>query len=207
MAFKIDELLSQKSRDMILKTQDEMLRIFSLQSRFLGRALLQLSRDVRKADPERFGQPVDSYEKRILWTVLPGLAAHLGEDGLDADERLAVRDLPVDRAEMRTYVGHLMNNSRFERTLEEFENEKLRLLSNEIVNGNPITVGLDRVAPPLDTDMDWPAKYTREISRVRFGDERFTGWAPEMQDYKGLEDPFSGSALDNPIDDDDLQPG
>jgi len=198
---KFASLLSAEGQALILRTSAEMARIFHLSNRFLGRAILDLSRNVRNAQHEQTVTPGKGYAQASLTSIMPGLAARLGETGLTADEENAARSLPFDREELRNYVGNCMKNSSFEASKGEDESLDLRLLRSDIANGNPITIALDRVAPPVETDNDWTAKYTREISRVRFGDDRFSSWTPEMQEYGRLINPFE---METEVTDDDV---
>lgn len=163
----------------------EMVRLHGLSDRFLGRALLDLSRRAIEADPELGGDPRRrGYESLLIRSVLPRLALELRETGLTGVERAGARAAPLSGPELRRLTGTCLNNAAF-RLFVESPDPQLRALSLGFANGSPITIGLDRVSPPQPNSDDWVVTHIREISRARFGDERFSAWSPAMQDYPG----------------------
>jgi hypothetical protein len=163
----------------------EMARLYGLPDRFLGRSLLALSRSAIVADPELGGDPSKrGYESILICSVLPRIAVGLGETGLTKVERAGVRAAPPSARDLRSLTGTCLNNSAF-RAFMNHPDPLLRSLTLGFANGSPITIGLDRVAPPDAQADDWVVRHTREISRARFGDERFSCWSPAMQDYPG----------------------
>ena len=184
------KMLTRTSIDLIRKTQDEMNNIFSMPDDSLGHFLISLAREARKEDPERLGNPADSYANALVWSVIPALALRLGVPPyvLRKDELVLIEDLPEDPGKLREYVANYLSNTRLVNRPEMLEKETLHLLGNEFVNGNPVTVALDRLAPAGPDDNDWIARHTREISQARFGDERFSNWTPEMQNYGEKQD-------------------
>lgn len=165
----------------------EMVRLHGLPDRFLGRALLDLSRRAIEADPELGGDPRNrGYESLLIRSILPRLALELGETRLTTVERAGARAAPLAGHALRSLTGTCLNNAGF-RGFVENPDPQLRALSLGFANGSPITIGLDRVSPPQPNSDDWVATHIREISRARFGDERFSAWAPAMQDYPGRD--------------------
>lgn len=163
----------------------EMARLYALPDRFLGRALLDLSRRAIDADPELGGDLRNrGYESLLIRSVLPRLALELGETRLTALEQAGARAAPLAGHALRSFTGTCLNNAGF-RGFVESPDPQLRVLSLGFANGSPITISLDRVSPPQPNSDDWVATHIREISRARFGDERFSAWAPTMQDYPG----------------------
>lgn len=186
MTVDFAKLISPDERLKITRCQTEMLRIFNLQDQFLGRAILNIARVVRTADPERFSTRLDAprldqYENRIVWALIPALAQQLGDTSLDANEKHMARSVPKDHKSLRKYAGQCLKNGNFTRNTKEKDVFEMRCLAHEIVNGNPISIALDRVAPPTAADLDWPARYTREISYARFDHADFSAWTPDMQ--------------------------
>jgi hypothetical protein len=162
-----------------------MTRLHGLPDRFLGRALIDLSRGAIEADPELGGDPRQrGYESILIRSVLPRLATDLGETRLSRLERAGARATPASPAELRSLTGTCLNNSAF-RSFIKSPDPQLRALTLGFANGSPVTIGLDRVCPPTPTSDDWVVTHIREISRARFGDERFSSWEPAMQDYPG----------------------
>ncbi len=181
----------------------EMVRLHGLSDRFLGRALLDLSRRAIEADPELGGDPRRrGYESLLIRSVLPRLALELRETGLTGVERAGARAAPLSGPELRRLTGTCLNNAAF-RLFVESPDPQLRALSLGFANGSPVTIGLDRVAPPQPNSDDWVARHIREISRARFGDERFSAWTPAMQDYHG-KDRYAFKRRPDPADADDL---
>ena len=163
----------------------EMSRLYGLSDRFLGRSLLALSRSAIEADPELGGDPRKrGYESILIRSVLPRLAVELGETGLTAVELAGARAAPPPGGDLRSLTGTCLNNAAF-RGFTNHADPLLRALTLGFANGSPITIGLDRVAPPDARADDWVVRHIREVSRARFGDERFSSWAPAMQDYPG----------------------
>jgi hypothetical protein len=165
----------------------EMARLHGLADRFLGRALIDLARKAVDADPELGGDPrKKGYESLLIRSVLPRLALSLGETGLTRLEAAGARAAPDPGPELRSLVGTCLNNASF-RPFANSADPQLRALTFGFANGSPVTIGLDRVCPPNYTSDDWVARHIREISRARFGDERFSAWEPAMQDYPKRE--------------------
>ena len=183
-------ILSKASIDLIRQTQDEMNNIFLMDDRSIGFLLIELARGARKEDPERLGKPADSYANAFVWSVIPALALRLGVPSfvLSKDERTQIEELPEDSGKLREHIANYLRNTQLVNRPEMLEKEIIHLLDNEFVNGNPIAVALDRLAPAGPDNHDWIAEHTREISRARFGDERFSNWTPEMQDYGEKQD-------------------
>jgi len=163
----------------------EMTRLYALPDRFLGRALIEIARGAIAADPDLGGDPRQrGYESLLIRSVLPRLAAALGEAGLTALEAAGARAAREPGPELRSLVGTCLNNAVF-RPFVAQPDPLLRALTLGFANGSPVTIGLDRVCPPTPASDDWVARHIREVSRARFGAERFSAWEPAMQDYPG----------------------
>lgn len=194
MAFNFRDTLRREVVARLEWRQDELKRIHGLPDRFLAAEILKLSRGARKEDPERFAMFRDSgYENLLICSVMPAIARQLGETRFTADEKIDMYDLSSDPEKLRELVGHCMNNSRIiQGGNDPDECSSLYMLDSTFVNGNPIVIAVDRIDPPTAESTDWLAKHTREISRSRFGDERFSAWEPAMQNYR----PENPSVLD-----------
>lgn len=163
----------------------ELTRLYGLPDRFLGRALIDLARSAITADPDLGGDPRKrGYESLLIRSVLPRLALALGETGLTALEAAGARAAPDSGPDLRVLVGTCLNNAVF-RPFVTQPDPQLRALTLGFANGSPVTIGLDRVSPPTPASDDWVARHIREVSRARFGAERFSAWEPAMQDYPG----------------------
>lgn len=163
----------------------ELTRLYGLPDRFLGRALIDLARSAITADPDLGGDPRKrGYESLLIRSVLPRLALALGETGLTALEAAGARAAPDPGPDLRVLVGTCLNNAVF-RPFVTQQDTQLRALTLGFANGSPVTIGLDRVSPPTPASDDWVARHIREVSRARFGAERFSAWEPAMQDYPG----------------------
>lgn len=195
MAFK--RIAAWQVPDFLKQASAEVVRLHSLPDRFLGRALRDLGRSARA----ELGSPYDiagttGYGSAILWHVLPGLARGLGETSLNSDERWGANMLPEGRSDLRRYVGNCLANSEITARLRRMglwgAAPSCHVIEHAFCNGNPITSGLDRVAPPHAESKDWIAVHMREISGFRFGHSRFDAWSPEFNLHQGQ----SGESVD-----------
>ena len=185
MAFKIDPEKHAKLLEQIGITRAEMERLHGLPDRFLGRALLKIGREARDAVPDALGNPsAGGYGVMLTWGVIPRLAARLGETDLMPAETAFARSLATDGPGFREVVGQCMANHELQKIKSGKVSQSFRLLNHDFVNGNPITITLDRVHPPTQESNDWIARHMREISRARFGHEEHVAWSPAFQDYK-----------------------
>lgn len=181
-------LLAPAAREALQREAAEVERLHGLSDRFLGRALIGLSRQARRDAPDLFeDREVSGYEALLVRAVVPRLARDLGEMGLDAEERSLLPLAAGDGACLRQLVGACLDNQRLDRLGGQRGSPALRLLGRSFVNGNPVTIALDRVAPPLPESRDWVARHMREISRARFGHEGHVAWSPEFQLYPRAE--------------------
>lgn len=178
-------LLEPSFSEIINLVSREMRRLYELPDRFLARALVDLSRRTISEDPELGKDPRKrGYESLLVMSVLPRLALGLGETSLTAIETAGARAAPSGDVELRMLTGTCLNNASFS-SFARHSDPQLRALSLGFANGSPVTIGLDRVSPPTANSEDWVARHIREVSRARFGDERFSAWEPAMQDYPG----------------------
>lgn len=165
----------------------EMIRLYGLPDRFLGRAVLGLARSAIEAYPALGGDAGRTgYEGLLIRAVLPRLALSLGETELTRSELEGARASPHPGPQLRMLVGTCLNNAAF-RPLAWHPDPLLRSLSQGFANGSPITIALDRVSPPGPAAPDWVARHMREVSHARFGEPRFSAWEPAMQDWPGKD--------------------
>lgn len=182
--------LSQKQIRLLHATTVEIHRLFALQDRWLGQALLHLARDVRAEFSGRLSDPSEqTYDATFVWSLVPEIARRLGAEGVSPDEirRTEIR-YATDR-ELRELTGIFLNNLSIGQW--SLENRDIRdrpssadLLTREFVNGNPVAFAIDRICPPApvgaDKD-DWLARHVREVAAHRGGDD--TGeWSPSERD-------------------------
>lgn len=182
-----ERFLWGKGRDeRILQVEATILRLYQLPDRFLARALRDMARSARKELGERYEQPLLSgYGTTLLWTTLPGMAAMLGETEFTPTEIDSMTSLPKARAALRRHVGLCLENSEIRpKTVLRHDTPCCWLISSEFVNGNPVTIALDRVAPPEHSDTDWVTRHMREVSRARFGHDDTIMWTPAFNPWK-----------------------
>lgn len=207
MAFKTNREIDQKTLERVEIIQSEIMRLYMLTDRFLGRALLKIGREARAYAPDALGNPAaGGYDVILAWGVIPRLASRLGENDLLPAEEAFARSLTADAAEFRTLVGSCMNNSSLRLLVAETDSLPLSLLNREFVNGNPITMALDRVHPPTPESADWCARHMREISWNRFGHGEHDAWSPEFQNFEGMTARLQLMAEPLPDPDDGLEP-
>jgi hypothetical protein len=179
--------LSPKTASRLIKVRTEMDRIYDLPDRFLGRILLRLARQAREDAPKELGVAgAAGYENLIIWQVIPKLAGLLGEKSLTRLETIGALKTHQTGENFRELVGTCLGYSNLHGLAREKDSMALFLLSNDFVNGNPITMALDRVAPPDLEAKDWVARHMREISQVRFGHPFFDRWDPEFQKFDSV---------------------
>jgi hypothetical protein len=189
MAIDWKNIISPEARARVEEVGREVERLHALPDRFLARALLDMARRGREDHPERLGVPREAgYGNLLIWSVIPALAQRLGEKGLTETEKSCAREVPREPAELRRFIGNCLLNSDLQTLGIEAGSRALDVLGHSIVNGNPITSALDRIAPPAPESDDWVARHMREVSRSRFGDERFDSWTPEFQDWKAVRE-------------------
>lgn len=182
-----DRFLWGKGRDpRYLQVEASVLRLCQLPDRFLARALRDIARSARRELGERYEQALMSgYGTTLLWTTLPGLAARLGETDFTSMELENMTGLPQARDRLRRHVGLCLQHSEIRaKTALRHDAPSCWLIGNEFVNGNPVTIALDRVAPPEPTDTDWVTRHMREISRARFGHDDILRWTPDFNTWK-----------------------
>lgn len=197
-------VLREETRERLDEETKRIDRLHGMPDRFLGRALLQLGREASQAAPKRFGgAEIGGYGDLIVRAVIPRLASGLGETNLTAEERSLLSVTPADPEELRMFVGTCMGNSDIStiaREVTEGDGKRaLDLLARDFVNGNPITIALDRVVPPNPECEDWVVRHMREISRVRFGHEDHIAWSPAFQSYSEHSEKPARKERDGPV--------
>ena len=201
MAFKVRER-NPALADLRAHAARESHRIHELPDRFMGRALRALSRRARAELGSPYDTPTfEGYGAATLWAVLTGLASRLGEQELSPDERRGADSLPHIPERLRKFVGLCLANSEIPmKSVLREDAIACRILSQEFVNGNPITSALDRLAPPRADGDDWIVRHMREISRARFGHSNWISWAPEFNLFKGDRTTELGKIFDDCFD-------
>lgn len=184
MTFKFRDLIDKPSRERHDKVAREIDRLYRLPDRFLARSLVKIARDSRATAPGLMGNAFDcGYDGLLAWGVVTHIARHLGETDFTENELAAARSIDPDPVAVRRLAGNCLNNNSISRWGERLGSFDLALLGNEFVNGNPVTIGLDRVHPPEPTSRDWIAVHMREVSRARFGTEAHDTWSPQFQNH------------------------
>lgn len=174
-------------------TSRELARLFRLPDRWLAEELLKLARQARREAPECLENPADlNYDVNFVWQVIPEIARRLGATRLLANEATDPDVVRKSDRELREALGSYLTNHALdildEKTRDPYRETAtaLGLISGDIANGNPVAFAMDRIAAPAPADThqsDWLARYMREISRARFGDDRFAAWEPSFQQY------------------------
>jgi hypothetical protein len=163
----------------------EILRLYALPDRWLGRELLKLARSTRESFPDVMGNPADYAEyPYFCWQIIPEMARRLGSPGLHPNEAAnpALRNLP-DR-ELRSIAGENLKAggvAKLARYRGIDEVLHLAVLGNPVRLGNPVAMAADRLAPasPRGRDMnDWIARQVRILAEDN-GHEA-TLWNPAL---------------------------
>lgn len=185
--------LSSESRERLDATNREMKRLCALPDRWLGEELLRLARRARKEYPSLLGNPCTSvYDPNFVWHLVPRIARELGVQNLSPNENINPRIAKAEGQELRDLVGTYLKSISLDRlapeaaavTMDPRKPTACELLANDFINGNPVSIALDRLvpapAPGLD-NTDWIARHTREVSRVRGHSPVMASWSPAFQ--------------------------
>lgn len=186
MAFK-RTTSSDTIRQKIDTTQRLMRGYHAMPDAFLARKVLGLAREVRRADPERLGDPSASgYGTLLLWHAIPRACQLLSRVPLQPNE--GTKASGMDAREVRELIGNCLNNYPSQHQ-SSHQPTPIEILTHGFVNGNPVAMIADRIADPApigEDGRDWLARHMREISQARFGHEKFDAWAPSFQEYGDL---------------------
>ncbi|WP_305910558.1 hypothetical protein Q9L42_020585 (plasmid) [Methylomarinum sp. Ch1-1] len=183
MTFKQLWPLSPKAKERRKWSQAEMIRIFALPDRWLAQEILRLCRQARTDQPERFDLRIMNYDIALVTNVAPEVAKRLGANKFTQNERLDVDVIRLSNQRLRDYVGNCLSNC----SLRTSEDNKTRpsawaLLTREVYFGNPVMIGMDRLASPEASisTYDIAARRMLEISSVRGLDPTWR-WTPEFE--------------------------
>ncbi len=162
-----------------------MARLHGLSDRSLGTELLDIAR-VARIDRPDCSDPADtnaSADCVILWQVVPEIARRLGAGPPTPDEA-AVEYLPLSNMEFRAGVTWVIANRSFRYSIDHEVDtpSAAELLARRIIDGNPLAIGLDRVAPVPIEEADTADYIARKIFAlsVSLGLPPRTTWSPEL---------------------------
>jgi hypothetical protein len=191
-------VFSKEITDATANKSKEMVRLFNLPDLWLGAELLRLAREARSVAPDLFGDR-DGYGYNIglLWDIIPEVAKRLSPIlKIEANECLDVPIKALEGTEFRNYVGHFVGLSSMENLSHKAEyKEKGRsfsLLGNDMCNGNPVIMALDRISPATNS-YDEVAARIKRISEIRGHDPIMDMWRPEFQTKNSISINFSDS--------------
>lgn len=152
MALDFSRLLPPEVAARLERSRIRVERLYALPDRWLGREIAGMARRVRASVPELASPAAegDGYSKHMLWDVVPEIARRLGEPLLP-NESADVGLRTAGEIELRRDVSTIMSNVSSVRLMQlvpEDLQDDLHMLLLDAVNGNPVAVALDRVAPP-----------------------------------------------------------
>jgi hypothetical protein len=181
MAFRFD--LTPAQRAHILAERRFARTCFTASDLELGRTILRLATDIREGYPDQFAweRRGDSYGGSLVWELAPEVARRLGV----VDFRRGRRPYGCageSALSLRIFVHNAIFGSRHGIQLPDgsaVDPDSWSLLQREPANGNPLAIGLDRVAPPTEDPSDQLARRIAEVSQTR-GFDRQTAWSPAM---------------------------
>jgi len=166
--------------------QNEITRLHGLTDIWLANEILKLARQARACSSYPYNEDVRelapvsawhlTYEARLVWGVIPELARRIGVVKLATNEiDWEIREL--SDYELRLRVGYCIQN------VGPSLNPGWKMITRELVNGNPIAMAADRLLPGRVGDRDDPI--TRNISEVaRNRGVAYRGvWQPSLMDY------------------------
>jgi len=185
-------LLTAAQRAALDAERREIARLHGLSDRWLADALLRMAREVRRAHPDRLGDPRGIvYETSFVWHLVPELAKRMGASRLLPNKATDQRFAAADGRELRRLAGIYLRHTALDRWRRPNVAGAERragmlpetLLCRAIANGNPVAFAADRICPapaPGDDRDDWIARHVREVSAHR-GLEPTPYWTPAMQ--------------------------
>jgi hypothetical protein len=181
MAFRLNLTPAQRAR---IQSERAFARdCYAADDIWLGRAILKLVTDIRDAYPDQFSwdRRCDGYSGALVWEIAPEIARRLGVLDFARGRRPYACQSEGELA-LRVFTCNAIFGSR--RTLLRADGSRedppaWSLLQREPANGNPLAIGLDRVAPPTEDRNDQLALRIAEVSQTR-GFPRQTAWSPAM---------------------------
>jgi hypothetical protein len=177
MPIDFSKLLSPEIRARLAFQDKEIRRQYALPDRFLAEELLRLAREVRDAHPDLMPQSAEP-ASRYFWDVIPEIARRLGASKFRSNERCAQAVVQKTDEELRKYTGYMLKELPNHLRVHRFDSSLL----HEPINGNPVCLALDRLAPPQSIDSDPIAKSTAGPALSR--GVPFSGvWTPALLDY------------------------
>lgn len=196
MAFKLN--LSPAQRERIASERSYVHVCFAVDDTELGQMLLKLAVGLRDGYPAEYGDSgagQDTCSLALVWEVVPEIARRLGV----VDFRRGKRPYACqndDDFRLRSRACDVIFGSH-SRVLGAdgilVDPPSLSLLKREPCNGNPVVIGLDRVAPPQDDRSDHLAWRIAEVSQTR-GFPRQLAWSPAMDGTRRSAEP-----VDDPV--------
>lgn len=160
----------------------ELVRLHGLTDRWLAEELLRLARAVRRQHPREFSKPYAGHASRLVWSLIPELAARLGAARFEPGERGVDQYREIGESHiLRILVGSYLQEVDplgGQGVVSGTPARAWSLLTRPVATGNPVAIALDRLAPPNATMRDWPARcLTRIWQRVPGGEGR-ADWDP-----------------------------
>lgn len=191
MAFRLNLSPAQLAR--IAAERAFAQRCFSASDVELGRIILKLATDMRRLHPETFAweRRGDGYAGALVWELAPEIARRLGVPDFHRGRR-PYACAGDDDLTLRIFTCNAIFGARGTVLRDPGsggEPEAWSLLQREPCNGNPLAIGLDRVAAPTEDPNDALAMRIAEVSQNR-GFPRQTSWSPAMDGrpkHRGVE--------------------
>lgn len=196
MAFKLN--LSPALRERIALERAYAHSCFAADDIDLGRMILKLAVDLREGYPAEFdmGDDRGNYSSALVWEIAPEIARRLGVVDFRRGKRpYACHD--SDDHGLRSFACNAIFGSSRKVLSPSGSWEDppaLSLLQREPCNGNPLVIGLDRVAPPYDDPVDHLAWRIAEVSQTR-GFPRQIAWSPAMEGTRHVAEPVEEPSL------------
>lgn len=190
MSFRFN--LSPEAKARMHAMGREMERLYALPDRWLAEELLRLARQARRECPEALKSPFDAaYDANFVWHLVPNIAKRLGATQLQLNENRDERASTLQGQDFREFAGAYLRNI----SIDRLQRDGVRgahltacdILGRSFVNGNPVTMAVDRLIkppPPGADQSDWIAAHMREIARIRGFDPATATWSPGLQRYK-----------------------
>ena len=123
-------------------TTTEIVRLSSLDSRWLARALLRMARQLRVARLSEMAQQTQR-NARLYWQLVPELAWRLGERTMRIGERTDGAISQLSDQDLRKSLLQALRES-----TPTLDSHAGRVFFREINDGNPIVLALNRLVPP-----------------------------------------------------------
>lgn len=176
--------LTEAQRERVARESAEACACHAASDIELGRRLIKLAQSVRKAFPENLpAEPAEHARcgSMLVWEVAPEIARRLGAPDFERGRRpYSLRDADPD--DLRGIAAGSIFGSRVFLVLSDGKTADpfaWSMLRREPCNGNPVVIGLDRVAPPTNDRRDMLAMRLLEVSRAR-GHDPVMSWSPDL---------------------------